>query len=74
MATNQIWELEKYPKYKQMYIKAFQRMVDKRKAKGKKNKNEGVWVSGESVYRWWTGDYGEIPGQMSIFDMEGQNE
>lgn len=70
MATNQLWEFEKYPKYKELYIKAFQRMIERRKEKGKINKNESVWISGESVFKWWTKDYREIEGQMSIFDLE----
>ena len=70
MATNQIWEFEQYPKYKYIYIQAFERMIKRRKELGKMNKNEKVWVNGESVYRWWTKDYGETPGQMSIFDLE----
>ena len=74
MATNQLWEFEKYPKYKQMYIKAFERMVAKRKADGKINKTESKWVNGESVFKWWTKDYGEIDGQMSLFDEEGKHD
>lgn len=70
MATNQLWEFDKYPKYKELYIKAFQRMIERRKEKGKINKNESVWISGESVFKWWTKDYREIEGQMSIFDLE----
>lgn len=70
MATNQLWELDQYPKYKQLYIKAFDRMIERRAEKGKINKNEDVWKNGESVFRWWTKDYGEIEGQMSLFDEE----
>ena len=70
MSTNQIRDFNRYPKYKAMYIKAFQRMVDKRKAEGKTDIKRNFWSDGESVYRWWTKDYGEAPGQMSIFDME----
>lgn len=74
MATNQLWEFEKYPKYKQLYIKAFDRMINRRKEVGKINKNNSVWLSGETVFRWWTKDYRDIDGQMSIFDMKGENE
>ena len=45
-------------------------MIKRKKELGKMNKNEKVWVNGESVYKWWTKDYGETPGQMSIFDLE----
>ena len=72
MATNQLWEFERYPKFKQLYIKAFQRMVDKMVANGKKLREP--WTSGESIFKWWTNDYSEIDGQMSLFDFEEQSE
>ena len=68
MSTNQIRDFNRYPKYKAMYIKAFQRMVDKRKKEGKTEIKKNFFTDGEAVYRWWTKDYGETPGQMSIFD------
>lgn len=73
LAGNQVQELEMYPKYKQNYINAFQRMVDKRKAEGKDNKsNYGKeWKDGLSVYKWWVGD-DTIEGQMDIFDFISQ--
>ena len=45
-------------------------MVDKRKKEGKTDIKRNFWSDGEAVYRWWTKDYGETPGQMSIFDLE----
>lgn len=44
-------ELEKYPKYKQAYTRAFNRMVENNKANGIKMQEK--WVDGESVMRWW---------------------
>jgi phosphoadenosine phosphosulfate reductase len=77
LASNQVHELEMYPKYKQNYINAFQRMVDKRKAMGKKqtSKYGNIWSDGESTYRWWVGD-DTIEGQTTIFDFleESENE
>ena len=73
MAGAQVWELEKYPKYKQNYINAFDRMLKKRKAAGKDDVTgrEGLhkWTDGEAVYRWWINDT-SIPGQMSLLDFE----
>lgn len=74
LSSNQVKELEKYPKYKQNYINAFQRMVNKRKACGKPDKEN--WKDGESVYKWWVGD-DSIPGQMDIYsflDKENKDE
>lgn len=46
MSTKQAEELEKYPKYKQAYIRAFDRMLE---ASNKK----GEWKTGEDVMKWW---------------------
>lgn len=67
----QIRELEMYPKYKENYIKAFDRMLERRRASGKDDITGKVglhkWVNGEAVYRWWIMD-DTIPGQMTIDD------
>ncbi len=43
-----------FPKYKNMYIRAFERMLEIRKAKGLTSKTN--WQSGEDVFRWWMGE------------------
>lgn len=55
MATTKIREMEfeRYPKYKDAYIRAFQRMLDNSKARGA----EANWKTGEEVFQWWM--YGE---------------
>jgi phosphoadenosine phosphosulfate reductase len=40
---------ERWPKYKGAYIRAFQRMVDKRKRDGLKT----AWNTGQEVFDWW---------------------
>ena len=71
LAGNQVTELEMYPKYKQNYINAFNRMLKRRKEAGKDDitGKEGLhrWADGETVYRWWIRD-DSIDGQMSLFD------
>jgi phosphoadenosine phosphosulfate reductase len=71
LAGNQVQELEMYPKYKENYIRAFQKMMDKRIAEGKDNASikdgSRPWTDGLSVYKWWVGDT-SIDGQMDIFD------
>lgn len=62
-----IMEFEKYPKYKNIYIKAFQRMVDKHGYA----KKSGYWQSGEEVFDWWMNEKRtpkEFEGQISMFD------
>lgn len=56
-------EFSDYPKYKDAYIRAFQRMIDKRKEDGLKT----IWNTGEECFRWWVDDP-NIDGQMSIED------
>lgn len=56
-------EFKDFPKYKQMYINAFQKMID---AYPKKN---GEWKTGEDVFNWWMEENKRIPkGQMSLFE------
>lgn len=49
MSSNAKEELERFPKYKRAYIKAFERMLEVNKAKGK----ETEWKTGEDVMNWW---------------------
>lgn len=51
MSYRQKNELEvNYPKYKNLYIHAFQRMVNRW---GYAEKPGSIWTSGEAVYDWW---------------------
>lgn len=40
-------DFERWPKYKNLYIMAFQRMVDR---------HPGTWKDGQDVYDWWVGN------------------
>lgn len=44
-------EFRLYPKYKQMYIHAFDKMVEVRKSNGKQS--DKSWTDGEAVFNWW---------------------
>lgn len=57
-------EFARYPKYKEAYIRAFDRMLEKRKADGLKS-DRNSWINGEQVMRWWVGD---DPNQITIDD------
>lgn len=65
-AHKQKRELNAYPVYKNNYIKAFDRMIAKRKEKGLEVRQE--WATGEKVMRWWVGDN---PMQITIEDYFG---
>ena len=57
-------EFADFPKYKQLYINAFDRMLKERERRGKECK----WTTGEEVFLWWMEDE-NIPGQMSIISI-----
>ena len=56
-------EFNDYPKYKSIYIIAFQKMIENRKVKGKKCE----WESGKEVFDWWieTGKH-QVKGQLAF--------
>lgn len=56
-------EFRLYPKYKNLYIKAFEKMLELRNAKGLKVTN--FWLSGKDVFKWWMN---ENPNQLSLFE------
>jgi putative phosphoadenosine phosphosulfate reductase len=47
-------EFGRYPKYRSLYVRAFDRMLEARKERGLSNTID--WYSGEDVMRWWVGD------------------
>lgn len=67
------WELARYPKYKQAYLKAFERMIKERPPRETDDLRQ--WKSADDVYYWWL--YGsqptpeQISGQLYLdFEME----
>lgn len=66
-------EFVRWPKYRQMYIKAFGNMLLERKRKGKEG---GSWRAGTGavdVFNWWM-EYDVLPGQVSIDDLIEEDE
>lgn len=59
-----------FPAYKERYIKAFEKMLEVRKERGKDDGNGGVWKDAESVFKWWIEDK-TIEGQMKFNFEEG---
>lgn len=65
MAGKHRWEeFERYPKYKERYIRAFEKMLIERKRRGLKNREQ--WKTGLKVFKWWMEDK-NIDGQL-VFD------
>lgn len=44
---HRLWEFERYPKYKENYIRAFQKMIDAYPLK------KEDWQTGKEVFEWW---------------------
>lgn len=53
MSRKAAQELERYPKYKQAYLRAFEKMLINNKAKGTRNKCN--WETAQDVMDWWLG-------------------
>ena len=64
-AKQQIHEFLDYPKFKQAYIRAFDRMLERRERTGKQLLKYN-FKSGEEAFRWWLG---EDPRQIRIEDI-----
>lgn len=62
------FEFERYPKYKDLYIKAFDRMLKAREEKGLTNRV--FWQTGKDVFKWWMG---EDPLQLTFEELEELN-
>ena len=69
-------EFSDYPKYKELYIRAFDKMLEERKKDGKDDAANGKhWVNGEGVFDWWIEKYKyEVKGQMSFDDFIERSE
>lgn len=57
-------EFVRWPKYKQLYLNAFERMLEERKRRGKET---STWATAEDVFNRWM-DYDVLPGQISTED------
>ena len=62
-------EFAKYPKYRDAYIRAFDRMLEARRDRGKMAGGMAWGDTGLDVYHWWMED-GTLPNQMVFDGME----
>lgn len=62
-------EFARYPKIKAAYVRAFDRMLDERRRRGKMDGGMRFGETGEDVMHWWMED-GVLPGQMVLEGME----
>lgn len=61
-------EFALYPTYQAAYIRAFDRMLDERRRRGKLTASWGAGTTGTDIYHWWMND-GILPGQLSFDDL-----
>lgn len=81
MATQQMRErkLTRWPKYKAAYLRAFEKMLQRRIERNKTDPSRPVWRTGGTdiigkvtamdVYNWWM-EYDILPGQINLFEEE----
>ena len=62
---NRYTEFRQWPKFENLYRKAFARMLEARRSRGK----DGLWRSADDVFRWWREDK-NLDGQLDIFGGE----
>ena len=68
-SKNRYTQFRLYPKYKNNYIKSFDRMVAERKRRNLQTKQQ--WESGEDVFKWWMQ---EDINQITFDDLEEREE
>ena len=61
-------EFKRYPTYMTDYIRAFDKMLEERRRRGKTQGSWGVGFTGKDIFHWWMED-GVIPGQMDFDDI-----
>lgn len=63
-------ELERYPKYKALYLRAFEKMLQERRDRGL----PVTWQTADDVMSWWLGNVKakdrELEGQLNFEDLE----
>ena len=65
-------EFLRWPKYKALYINAFEKMVAERIRRGMMQ-GWRMGTTGQDIFNWWM-EYDIIPGQMDIFDFIEEEE
>ena len=64
--AGRVAEFSRYPAYKRAYIRAFDRMLEERKHRGRMPPG---WTAGVDVFHWWMED-GVLPGQETFEGFE----
>lgn len=62
-------EFLRWPKYKDSYLRAFSKMLEERKARGKAPWSRNPYATATDVFNWWM-EYDVLPGQYNLFEDE----
>lgn len=66
-------EFIRWPKYRQLYINSFDRMLEERKIRGKIDGSWRAGFTGLDIFNWWM-EYDILPGQIDLFsEMEADD-
>ncbi len=60
-------EFARWPKYKNLYIHAFDKMLEERNRRDKLDSSWRMGDTGKDVFNWWM-EYDTIPGQIDLFE------
>lgn len=66
-------EFIRWPKFKNLYVKAFDRMLKERERRGKMVGTWRMGTNGQDVFNWWM-EYDILPGQIDLFEEEEWND
>ena len=64
-------EFLRWPKYKNAYLRAFERMLEERERRGRLNVDSRMGSRAIDVFNWWL-EYDVLPGQLTFDDLEEQ--
>ena len=62
-------EFIRWPKFKNLYVRAFERMLKERERRGKMVGTWRMGTTGQDVFNWWM-EYDILPGQIDLFEEE----
>jgi len=68
MNNKQSEELNEYPKYKEQYMRCFEKMYQNRVERGLDSKLK--WESGMDIFNWWLSRGAKNIGQLSLLEQE----
>lgn len=60
------FEFARYPKYRAAYIRAFGKMLERRRERGKLDDKWRIGDTAEAIFHWWMGD-GVLDGQTDLW-------